>query len=110
MNAGERRLVEETIARLQLMLDADKPIRTAATTRANTCTCDRCGDNIRGMNWIGEYCTASIECPGQYYLDPEPVTFKDGRTLEVTVNGLAMSQAAMDAAADDFMGADLDPD
>ena len=87
--------------------------RTAATTRANTATCDRCGCQVKGLNWIGERCTSTLAtpgthqmvmrpCPGVYRLDPEPepdadlVTLSDGRVLPVTTAQLALSQAAQD--------------
>jgi len=92
--------------------------RTAATTRAKGCTCDVCGEQLKGLNWVGRRCESSRlngeQCRGVYRLDPEPVrvveisihapghpepdlvTLSDGRVLPVTTAQLALSQAAQD--------------
>ncbi len=54
------------------------PGRTIETTGVETCTCNRCGDQVKGLNWIGDRCLISkdcngvqIRCAGLYRLDPE---------------------------------------
>lgn len=88
---------------------------------------DPCEATVAGVPCRGRYhldpeprytdCERHLAPPNPVHLDPskpctchEPVRLSDGRTLPVTVDALAMSQAAMDAAADEFLAADDDMD
>ena len=157
----EAQALRISAARLLDLADQLERPRTADTTHANSCTCDRCGDQVRGLRWIGDRCEAHVRvagclgrCAGTYRLDQEPANHyvatcnecitratqavydatrgvcpicgdrllktdlipgssdevlrtTDGRSLGVTRDQLAASQAALDEAAEHWMGLDL---
>lgn len=84
---------------LEIAAEMEGRPRTVATTRADAATCDICGDQVKGLNWIGDPCEATVKgepCRGTYRLDPDLVRLSDGRVLPVTTAQLAMEQAAQD--------------